>query len=355
MLKDFDDTLGMKDSTNNHQKILVTVVIPAFNAEEYLPDCIRSIAQQKAFFEAIIIDDGSTDNTATILDEYAERDPRFKIIHTTNGGPASARNIGIKHATGKWITFVDADDLIEPSFLSVPDNYADADIIYTSYSHMNGNGEISESRILQKPEIIEDADEIAKLSCQCFDIYSRVPYRKLGSTWGKFFNADLIKEHAIKFPIGLSFYEDACFNWQCYRYAKTIVFANEKPCYIYRNNSTSLSRINDLKSLNRRFEALSYIEYNIYSPESDIAFTRFYIDQFFFALVTISKVATNVKDLFKMVSDLYKWPSTRRLFEKSIRHQGLTPLKKQFQIIKSRMSYILALKMWLTAKRVKAI
>lgn len=97
--------------------IFVSIIVPVYNVERYLRECLDSIAQLKAFsWEAILIDDGSTDSSGAICDEYAKREPKFRVIHQKNAGVSAARNAGLEAAKGEWIWFVDSDDSINPDF-----------------------------------------------------------------------------------------------------------------------------------------------------------------------------------------------------------------------------------------------
>ena len=94
---------------------LVSVIIPAYNIEDYIGRCLDSvISQTYKNLEIIVVDDGSRDHTGEILDNYAKKDRRIKVIHKENGGVSSARNKGIEAAEGDYIGFIDGDDLIEP-------------------------------------------------------------------------------------------------------------------------------------------------------------------------------------------------------------------------------------------------
>lgn len=96
----------------------ISVIIPVFNVEKFLPQCLDSVTGQTfADIEIICIDDGSTDKSPEILSRYADRDPRIRIISRTNGGLSAARNAGLKIARGKYIFFIDSDDWIEPNTL----------------------------------------------------------------------------------------------------------------------------------------------------------------------------------------------------------------------------------------------
>lgn len=95
------------------QKFLVTIIVPVYNTSAYLHRCITSIINQTyKQLEIILVDDGSTDESPRICEDYAKKDCRVKVIHKTNGGLSSSRNTGLDHATGEWITFVDSDDWI---------------------------------------------------------------------------------------------------------------------------------------------------------------------------------------------------------------------------------------------------
>ena len=97
---------------------LITVVVPVYNVEQYLKDCIDSIILQTyKDIEIILVDDGSTDTSGLICDEYKSKDKRIKVFHKENGGLSSARNCGIENATGKYITFVDSDDVVRENYI----------------------------------------------------------------------------------------------------------------------------------------------------------------------------------------------------------------------------------------------
>jgi glycosyltransferase involved in cell wall biosynthesis len=98
--------------------INLSIIVPVYNVEKYLCECIKSIINQTyTNWELILVDDGSTDNSGSICDEFADIDSRIIVLHKPNGGVSSARNLGLEKAQGEWITFIDADDFISPTFL----------------------------------------------------------------------------------------------------------------------------------------------------------------------------------------------------------------------------------------------
>lgn len=99
-------------------KPTISIIVPVYNVDNYLDNCLKSIkVQTYKNWECLLIDDGSTDNSGAICEQITEKDKRFRVFHKKNGGVSTARNFGIKEAKGEWITFVDADDMISPSFL----------------------------------------------------------------------------------------------------------------------------------------------------------------------------------------------------------------------------------------------
>ena len=97
---------------------IISVIVPIYNVEQYLPKCIDSIMSQSfTNIEILLVDDGSPDNCGRICDDYALRDSRVRVFHKTNGGVSSARNYGIEKAMGKYLTFIDSDDWIESDML----------------------------------------------------------------------------------------------------------------------------------------------------------------------------------------------------------------------------------------------
>lgn len=205
----------------------LSIIVPVYNAEKYVRAMIESIiAQTFTDWEAILVDDGSKDEGGRICEEYSHRDSRIRVIHKLNGGVSSARNKGLQYAIGDFITFVDADDTLNPSFLSnfSYDEGLDFEIQGFIVNHINApeNNTVvlpHDTKIAPLGEIYAES-ELLKLS--------RGPVCKLMKT-------SIIKENHILYPSGLSFGEDAIFVKQyllhCSGNARSISAAD----YIYNN------------------------------------------------------------------------------------------------------------------------
>ena len=124
---------------------MISIIVPIYNVENYLAECLDSLLKQTyTDWQAILVDDASTDHSLAIARQYAERDNRFRVKHLpTNGGLSVARNEGLKEANGEWVTFVDSDDWLQPEFLATLLSCSvDADIVQSGYKRMLNGKEI---------------------------------------------------------------------------------------------------------------------------------------------------------------------------------------------------------------------
>ena len=133
---------------------LISVIIPVYNVEEYLRECVDSVLNQTyQNFEIILIDDGSTDSSGKICDEYAEKDSRISVIHKENGGPSKTRNTGLVNANGKYIYFLDSDDYIENNALEFLVNTAESNnadlVFFDAHSFADDGAEIKQGYVVK--------------------------------------------------------------------------------------------------------------------------------------------------------------------------------------------------------------
>ena len=148
---------------------LITVIIPIYKVEKYLPKCLDSVlAQTYSNLEIILVDDGSPDNCGAICDEYAARDSRIRVIHKENGGLSSARNSGIDICRGKYISFIDSDDFVSPYFIEmlyrgVHDFNCEIATVEHGVSFMEGK---DDSVVFAKDKLQRSYEEIQPNNCQ---------------------------------------------------------------------------------------------------------------------------------------------------------------------------------------------
>lgn len=186
----------------------LSIIIPVYNAEKYLNKCIDSILNQSfKDFELLLIDDGSKDLSGKICDKYAEVDERVKVFHIQNGGPAKARNLGIKYATGIYIEFVDADDELIPETL---------ENLYVLTKN-NPDIIIADSQIITADEKVKNIISIEKNNQINVEEYLKNlnTVRKatlLHYIWNKWYKRELICENRIIFDENERLGEDFLFN-----------------------------------------------------------------------------------------------------------------------------------------------
>lgn len=136
----------MESSINRFSNLpKVSVIVPAYNVRSYISDALISIEHQSLReFEVLIVDDGSTDGTSEIVKSFCQRDPRFKMLHKSNGGLSSARNYGIRHANTDYIALLDGDDAYKPDKLATHvallDNYPDVGVVYSASRVIRDDG-----------------------------------------------------------------------------------------------------------------------------------------------------------------------------------------------------------------------
>ena len=209
------------------QSNLISVIIPFHNNEQYLERCIDSvITQEYKYFEIILVDDGSTDNSLQLAQKYETQDERVKVIHQSNQGVSEARNTGIKNAHGKYIMFLDADDYFLPALSSVLANQITNDLIVLSFEAGN-NQKISDNRIYSIAEIEK---------AQVLMLENPTKYM---TVWSKIFNREIITQNQLSFDSKLRVAEDGDFMIQYLLNCHTIQF-RDVISYHYSNETTSV-------------------------------------------------------------------------------------------------------------------
>ena len=183
----------------------VSVIVPVYKVERYLPRCIESIlAQTYTNFELILVDDGTPDRSGIICDRYAEKDSRIKVIHKENGGVSSARNAGIDIAQGEWITFIDSDDWVSTKYLEVlvtPTLEHKYDLIVCK----------KENRGIVLDATEDDPKDVFTNEIKNAENIKQFDAIEYLGPWAKLFNKNIIFEKQLRFPVGIAIAEDAIF------------------------------------------------------------------------------------------------------------------------------------------------
>lgn len=270
--------------------MLISIIIPVYNKEKLLNECIKSVVYQEyRDIEIIIINDGSTDNSSKIIKDWLKQDTRIKYINQTNKGVAAARNKGISIANGEYIFFLDADDYLEKDALQKLVSYAretNAEItIGNIYEKQDG-------KIVKKPKfpsmLLNEKDLIkTEIKLEMFIINHRL----MAMAGNKLYKLDFIKGNSIKFEQGI-LAEDRLFNLLCYVNNPLIQIVNEYT-YIYNKLDNSRSR-NFNPNFYKESIALPYQLYSYLNKE-----LKFEQNYELFQLVVIYDVNRIVSRTFK--------------------------------------------------------
>lgn len=214
----------------------VSIIVPVYNAENTIRRCMESILNQTyTDFELLVMDDGSRDGTAAIIDGYAAKDPRVIAVHKPNSGVSDTRNQALDRARGKYIQFLDADDWISPDatrlFVRAMEDNPSCDMVIADFyrvigEKMSQKGDIEEEKLLTREEY---ADEMMRNPA---DFY-------YGVLWNKFFRRSIIEEHQLRMDAKLDWAEDFIFNME-YVLHTDHIYALKVPVYYYVKTEGSL-------------------------------------------------------------------------------------------------------------------
>lgn len=212
---------------------LISVIVPVYRAEKYLAGCIESILRQSlSDFELLLIDDGSPDRSGAMCDTYEKKDTRIRVIHKENGGVSSARNMGLDHAQGKYIVFVDSDDYLGENYLQALYAVQQASdrqntFVITDYQPFSADGLVprnfSSAFIVSLSGEKNDAETFKRL---VFNFIIFPPYCKL-------YQREIIEKNRLRFNQELRSAEDFDFNFRYTRYIDQIVYTPSVQ-YYYR-------------------------------------------------------------------------------------------------------------------------
>ena len=213
---------------------LITVIVPVYKVERYLPRCIESILRQTyTNFELILVDDGTPDRSGIICDRYAEKDSRIRVIHKENGGVSTARNAGIDAAKGEWITFIDSDDWVLENYLMVlTEKIGDYE-----YDLVVGAKENRGINVMPQGTPPKTINTMQNNDINDLKVFDGVEYM---GPWMKLFSVKILRENDIRFIQGIAMGEDAIFVAEYLRWCKKIYMSGE---VIYRYNTLNYSSI----------------------------------------------------------------------------------------------------------------
>ena len=279
---------------------LISIIIPVYNVEKYLKECLESVINQTyTNLEIILVDDGSTDGSGNICDEYKKRDTRIKVIHKENGGVSIARNLGLNYVNGQYIGFIDSDDYVEPEYCekllkSIKENNVQCALCKFDkvYEKKNQNNTFESNYIMDANGLIMEILDVQKGFGFCT--------QKL---WTKNALADIRYNENIK--VG----EDSLFCIESCKNIDKVFVLNEK-LYHYRFNENSLVRKFDEKYAQKYLRAMQetkkYIDKNYNKPEIIKKFNNYIVYNILIIVINYCFNKNNKMSIIKQIEELKK-------------------------------------------------
>lgn len=222
----------------------VSVIVPVYNVEKYLKRCVESIlSQTMKNLEIILVDDGSTDQSGIICDEYAKKDSRIKVVHKKNGGLSSARNAGLAIAQGKYVGFVDSDDDIENIMyerMYETIEKENVDFVMSDYIRIPGNGE-TYLKTLEIEKGRYDRNNIREKIFPQLIMSGNLEYGPLLSVWHCMYRTDFLRKYNLKFDEEVRWSEDNIFSAFVGYYASSFYYLKGEGLYHYYNNPGTIT------------------------------------------------------------------------------------------------------------------
>ncbi|MCQ5146274.1 glycosyltransferase family 2 protein [Enterocloster bolteae] len=318
--------------------IQISIVLPIYNVEKYLDECVQSVLNQSyANFELILVDDGSTDGSQMLCEQYKKKDKRIVVIHQKNGGLSSARNTGIKCAHGKYITLIDSDDYvaydyIEKLYDAIVEN--SADISMCDFQKVAEGSKLKEIKIpyqIKNKHLIFDKEETIK------EVYNEKFHGIDFVSWAKMYKLELFRTNSIYFPEG-KLHEDAFTTYKLFYLSEKIAYIDE-PLYFYRIRNGSITSTFSIKRLDmiqatreeyRFFEGAGNYELMKLAFVDHLHKVKFILKMLNGASTDTRQISKNVcKDLDKDLEECRKHISIL----KYIYYKGLAKFPKVFMLI----------------------
>lgn len=242
--------------------VWLSIIIPVYNGEKYITSAIKSIVTQDTTgIEIIIIDDGSTDRSYDVCEQLARKYKQIKLIHSENKGVSHARNLGIKEAKGKWITFLDSDDyLLESAIATMKESVSENEnLIIFNYCKdeiitLNREKETIKLERENSLNVLLDFTKYREL----LPPNMRMKHSVFTSCWAKLYRKSIIETHKIAFQETLTLSEDMCFNLECFNTISSVTIIDHE-VYNYSNNPESVTHSFSEKKLFARQQLISYL------------------------------------------------------------------------------------------------
>ena len=251
---------------NNVPKI--SIIVPVYNVEPYLRECVDSVlAQTVQDYELILVNDGSPDNCGAICNEYAEKDSRIRVIHKKNGGLSDARNAGLEQACGKYVFFLDSDDLISPDLLekTIPAMEENMDMVVFKLQNFYPDGHTEPGNSLMASDYVMDTEGERMAFIQQILLPCKIGW----SACTRIFRRDIIQQHHLRFEDNRKIFAEDMYFSLCYCSHISRIRCLEECLYHYRQRSDSIMGVQIKNSNIDRINELGKAVFDHYRSSND--------------------------------------------------------------------------------------
>lgn len=302
---------------------LITVIVPVYNVEQYLDKCVDSILSQTySNIEVVLVDDGSTDDSGKMCDEYKKKDNRIVVIHQTNQGLSGARNSGIDIAKGVYITFIDSDDYVSKKYI---------EFLYTMICDNSADiASCKEKKFYEVSDIVEE--DVVKSSVQIYkkeQALENMLYRRNVDSYavGKLYKKVLFQE--IRFPVGVLF-EDTKTIYKVYDLIDKIAVSSEGLYYYLQRRGSIVNSSFDKKKMEQ-----------VWASEEIVEFVSRKYPQLL--LAAVSKYFISAIDVYRKIPNNVEYKKEKKELEYIIRKYRKDVLKDKNNKLLTRLIALLAM------------
>lgn len=219
---------------------MVSIIIPVYNVEAFLPECIESIISQTyTDWELLLVDDGSTDSSGLVCDRYAALDSRIMAVHTPNRGVSAARNTGLEAARGEWVSFVDSDDHVAPAYIAdMLSRCGDADVVVSGWSQ--------DTLWRRFPDIVVGEEDFLQIFI----------HKAFINIWGKIIRRSVIEQAGARFHTQVKWAEDSIFFIKVLLSSHQVRLISQANYFYRQRDDSAVGKINSYESELAAFNAV---------------------------------------------------------------------------------------------------
>ncbi|PWJ36994.1 glycosyltransferase family 2 protein [Fibrobacter succinogenes] len=319
---------------------MISIIVPVYNTENFVCECIKSLLSQTyTDIEIIIVDDGSSDKSLNICREFEKKDSRIKVYHKENSGVSDTRNYGIKLANGDYISFCDSDDIVDPKLYQMlwdTMNKFQVDRVVSGYAYLFDDGHT----LYNKPRVADGRYEASFILKKMIDDGSLSGFLFSGVN-NSLFKTKIIKENNIEFDSKIRYNEDSLFSLKYMLASNAIYSLQSKSTYFYRQHNSSATKT---RLVGDRYEKLRSSLRNLHLENLDIDFDiqmkRRIVTEALWQILDVSKKENRTEAIRDIRKIIIKKDLRNCLNE--IKFKELNIYKKYYYIlIKLKMTWLL--------------